>query len=76
VASAFVADTAPDNLRGRYQGAWGVTYGFGLVLGPTLGTLLFSKDPALLWGACFVVSCAAALILLIMHRLGSRTSDV
>ena len=69
VASAFVADTAPDNLRGRYQGAWGVTYGFGLVLGPTLGTLLFSRSPGLLWSACLLVSCIAALILLMMHRM-------
>ncbi|HUF10558.1 MAG TPA: MFS transporter [Rhodothermales bacterium] len=74
VASAFVADTAPDNLRGRYQGAWGVTHGFGLVLGPTLGTLLFSRSPGLLWTACLLVSCVAALILLVMHRLNPDES--
>jgi MFS family permease len=26
VASAYVADIAPEHLRGRYQGAWGLTW--------------------------------------------------
>ncbi len=69
VASAFVADSAPDQLRGRYQGAWGVTYGLGLVLGPTLGTFIFSRNPTALWISCLLVSCAAAALLLIMQRL-------
>jgi MFS family permease len=75
VAHAFVADSAPDDLRGRYQGAWGVTYGIGLILGPTLGTLLFSKDPVLLWSACLIVSCVAALILLVMHRIERHSAE-
>ncbi|MGA7307211.1 MAG: MFS transporter, partial [Rhodothermales bacterium] len=72
VASAFVADSAPDHLRGRYQGAWGVTYGLGLVLGPTLGTFIFSRNPTALWASCLLVSCAAAALLLIMQRLNER----
>lgn len=72
VASAFVADAAPDHLRGRYQGAWGVTYGLGLVLGPTLGTFIFSRNPTVLWVSCLLVSCAAAALLLIMQRLNER----
>jgi MFS family permease len=76
VASAFVADSAPDHLRGRYQGAWGVTYGLGLVLGPTLGTFLFSKDPGLLWASCLIVSIAAALILFVMHRINKNNNEV
>jgi len=75
VASAFVADSAPDHLRGRYQGAWGVTYGLGLVLGPTIGTFVFSKNPTVLWTGCLLVSCVAAALLLIMHRLKNSEQE-
>ena len=34
VAAAYVADLAPEHLRGRYQGAWGLTWGLAFVLAP------------------------------------------
>lgn len=72
VASAFVADSAPEDLRGRYQGAWGVTYGLGLVLGPSLGSFIFSKNPVTLWTVCLVVSGSAAAILFVMNHIHGR----
>ena len=34
VAAAHVANIAPKDMRGRYQGAWGLTFGLGVVAGP------------------------------------------
>ena len=62
VASAYVADMAPEGMRGRYQGALGLTFGFGLVVGPALGTVLFSWNPAGLWFFCLGVAVVAAAL--------------
>jgi MFS family permease len=36
-SAAYVANLAPANQRGRYQGAWGLTAGAGLILAPAIG---------------------------------------
>jgi MFS family permease len=64
VAGAYVADVAPEAMRGRYQGAWGMTFASAFVLGPLLGTLLFSVSPAVLWTGCLVVGAVAAVLVL------------
>jgi MFS family permease len=64
VAAAYVADVAPDDMRGRYQGAWGLTFGAAFVLGPTLGTAFFSVSPTGLWLSCFVLGVIAASLVL------------
>ena len=69
IASAYVADVAPIHLRGRYQGAWGTSFGVALVAGPVLGTLLYSISPNGLWLACGVAGLlAAALVLAPVRR--------
>ena len=60
VGSAYVADIAPVQWRGRYQAAYGFTNSVGLMLAPIGGTLLYSVSPPLLWGLCLLVSVAAA----------------
>src|SRR5690242_13719892 len=40
VSVAYVADLAPAHLRGRYMGAFGLTWALGLTLGPSLGMAL------------------------------------
>lgn len=65
IGSAYVAALAPEHLRGRYMGTWGLTWSAGLMLGPALGTRLFASGPGLLWGSCAVLcALAAALVLL------------
>jgi len=64
VGYAYVADIAPEHLRGRYQGAYGTAWGVGSVTGPALGTLLFAHSPTLLWAVCGVLGAAAAVIVL------------
>ena len=65
VGSAYVAALAPEHLRGRYMGTWGLTWSAGLMLGPALGAQLFAAGPGYLWGICAVLSAlAAALVML------------
>ena len=64
VAGAYVADAAPAHMRGRYQGAWGVSFGLALVLGPGLGTVVFSLSPLGLWVGCLVLGAVSAALVL------------
>ena len=53
-ASAFVADRSPDHARGRYQASLGMMFALGGVIGPVLGTLVYSRSPNALWIGCGV----------------------
>jgi MFS family permease len=64
VASAYVADIAPEHLRGRYQGAWGLTWALGFVLAPALGAAIYAWSPNGLWLTCGLLGVLAALLLL------------
>jgi MFS family permease len=64
VAQAYVADLAPLHLRGRYQGAWGLTFGLALVLAPVVGTAAYAVSPTALWLSCGVLGVIAALLVL------------
>lgn len=63
-SQAYVADLAPPHLRGRYQGAWGLTFGLALILAPVLGTAAFAVSPTALWLSCGVLGLVAALLVL------------
>lgn len=65
VGSAYVADIAPSHLRGRYQGAWGLTWGLAAILGPALGTRLYAWSPDGFWSLCTVLGVVAAGLVLI-----------
>ena len=69
VASAYVADIAPVHLRGRYQGAWGLTWGLAFMLGPGLGAAFFAWNGDAFWLFCGVLGVLSAGLLL----AGSRT---
>jgi MFS family permease len=64
VASAYVADIAPEHLRGRYQGAWGFTWGLAFMLGPAIGAAAFAWSSDALWLGCGVLGLLAAVLLL------------
>jgi MFS family permease len=64
VAGAYVADVAPVRLRGRYQGAWGSSFGVAFVLGPAIGTAVYSVGPPLLWSGCVAMGALAATLVL------------
>ncbi|MGZ4113453.1 MAG: MDR family MFS transporter [Actinomycetota bacterium] len=60
VASAYVADRAPEHARGRYQAAYGSMFGVAWIVGPLLGTSLYAIRPGLLWLACGVLALIGA----------------
>jgi MFS family permease len=76
VASAYVADIAPEHLRGRYQGAWGLTWGLAFVLAPALGAAIFAWSPDGLWLACGGLGVAAAVLLLVGSRAPATAPSV
>jgi MFS family permease len=64
VAQAYVAELAPVHLRGRYQGAFGLTWALGLVFAPAVGTAVYALSPTGLWLACGALGVVAALLVL------------
>ncbi|MFQ5945632.1 MAG: MDR family MFS transporter [Anaerolineae bacterium] len=64
-ASAFVADAAPPDMRGRYMAAfgltWGLSFGIGPIAGGTLGDLF---GPAAIWFGALAAGLAATLVYL------------
>jgi MFS family permease len=65
VTSAYVADLSPPHMRGRYAGAFGMTFGLALVVGPAAGTALFGARPGSVWAACAGLGVIAALLILL-----------
>lgn len=68
VTGAYVTGLAPERYRGRYMGLWHSTWSVGMLLGPSMGTLLYERDPSLLWIACLVVGVVSSLLALAKPR--------
>lgn len=68
VTGAYVANMAPEQYRGRYNGMWVLMWSIGMLLGPSLGTLVFERNPSLLWTLCGVVGVAGAGLALVKPR--------
>jgi len=64
VAGAYVAQLAPEKYRGRYMGLLVVAWSCGLLAGPSLGTLIYERNPTALWIGCGILGCLSASILL------------
>jgi MFS family permease len=61
VASAVVADMAPPEARGRYQGAYFMSWGLGLFAAPLLGAnVLEAIGPRAFWAGCLAIGLLAA----------------
>jgi MFS family permease len=62
-APALVAEMAPREQRGAYQGTFALAWGIGSVVGPALGSIVLARfGPRVLWPACLVVSLVAAAL--------------
>ena len=64
VASAYIAESVPPEMRGRYMGVYGFTWALGLTLGPSVGIQMHSREPLLLWGGCGLLGIIAALLVM------------
>jgi len=73
VASAEVADLAPEHMRARYMAAFGLTWTLGYGLGPTWGAMVMARmGTPWLWNIAFAMGCVAALAYLPLHWLARR----
>ncbi len=66
VGLALVAEIAPVQMRGRYNGVFGMSYGAAALVAPLAGTWLFARSEALLWSACLAACLVCALVLGLM----------
>jgi MFS family permease len=73
IAYAYLADIAPEHLRGRYQGLYELSWGIGGVAGPALGAVVFSATPTGLWLLCGGLGLVAALF--VLATPGRQTSS-
>lgn len=68
VASAIAADRAPPHAHGRYQSAHGSMFSLGMLLGPIVGTFLYSVNPSALWVTCGITGFISASLTLLARR--------
>jgi MFS family permease len=60
ISYSYVADLAPADAGGRYQGLFGVAWGTGAITGPAIGGILLAANPILFWPLLGVVGALAA----------------
>ena len=63
VSAAYMANLAPEQMRGRYMGVYGFSWAIAIVCGPLIGMTLFSVNPVSLWLVCGVLGVLAAAII-------------
>jgi MFS family permease len=59
-SSSFVADRAPPDARGRYQGVYAMSWGLASCIAPLVGPRVLEASPAALWLGCAVLGAIAA----------------
>ena len=64
VASAYVADLAPEHQRGLYMGTYGMVWSVAFIFGPSLGMMLFGASSLALWCTCGLLGLVAAAVIL------------
>ncbi|MEV4944598.1 MFS transporter [Streptomyces sp. NPDC053755] len=76
IAAAVVANLAPPHARGRYQGAFGWTWGVARFAALTLGVTLYTAvGPAALWWTALTAGLlSAAATLTLTRRVAHRTA--
>jgi MFS family permease len=75
VAPALIADLAPVELRGLYQGIFGSAWGLSFLIGPVLGGWVFEHfGSTAVWLGCFMLACVLALCYLWMGTVAKRRS--
>ncbi len=74
---ATIADLAPPEARGRYQGVFGTSFGGAVLIAPLMGTWVYQELGAdALWFGCFGIGLlAAAGFLALRPALATRLSE-
>ena len=72
-STALTANLAPSDMRGRYMGVYGLTWGAALGLGPIIGGVLNDRvAPVAMWYSGLAMGLLAAIGFLGMARLRAR----
>jgi MFS family permease len=73
VAPTLIAEIAPSELRGRYNGVFGTSWGVATLLAPVLGTATLQHlGSAALWGGCLAICLAAGVAVLTLSPALAR----
>ncbi|MFD5700768.1 MFS transporter [Streptomyces lasiicapitis] len=79
-ATAYVADSAPAHVQGRFQSLYSGVSVSGVVLSAPLGGALYTAAPGALWPVCAVLAGGAGVLLLVAGQAArpgvSRTKEV
>lgn len=75
VSTAYVAELAPAHLRGRYMGAYSLTWSAALIGAPQLGLRIFGVAPSALWLTCGALGVLAAAIIMPFSQIGGDDVD-
>lgn len=75
-SGVHVANASPRHLRGRYQGAWGMSWAIGWTVGPSAGSWVYQRNPTLLWLGCGLFAVmAAGLVATLPERSAGQFED-
>ena len=74
-STALTANLAPPDMRGRYMGVYGLTWGVAMGIGPVLGGTLNDRvAPVAIWYAGLVLGVIATVGFLVLARVMPRRS--
>ena len=68
VTATYVTNLAPERYRGRYMGLWHSTWSAGMLLGPTLGSMIYQRNGPMLWWTCLILGLTGAGLSLLRVR--------
>jgi MFS family permease len=72
-ATTFVANVAPEAMRGRYMGVYGMTWGLSFGLGPITGGIINDNlGPSHVWQVMAVVGLLSAVAFLALGMKGAQ----
>lgn len=76
VGPALIAEIAPPELRGRYNGLIGTAFGAASLLGPLAGTWLFGVSQGLLWVVCLLTAALSGAAILALGPAITRRQRI
>lgn len=62
MAAAYLAELCPEDKRGRYMGAFGLTWGIAILIGPKVGLSVYEASSDLWWIVCGLLGVISAAI--------------